>query len=657
MVYRKEIDGLRAVAILPVIWLHSGLPYISGGFIGVDVFFVISGFLITTILMNESENGNFSLLQFYERRARRILPALVVVIIITSIFVPFISVHPKYISDFGDSVLSTVFFVSNIYFWITSGYFGSASELSPMLHTWSLAVEEQYYIFFPLLIMLIFPFGRKVIIATLCLISICSLLIAEWGAVNSPNGNFYLLPSRAWELMAGALAAIFYLNASIIKIRSKFSPSLSTIGFSLILYAYFLFTSTTLHPTSITLLPVLGTVMVLLFASQSNYVGRILSFKLLNFIGLISYSLYLWHQPVLALMKRLYSIHLEPIHIVTAIIIIFTLSYLTWRYVENPFRNRKKHEQNKIFQLSIISMLIVSFCGLLFKESFHIRKMLQPQQMERYEAMLEADKSHTNQAMFNSGCKFWSNEFNSGFIKRFEECTEVYDKAVFILGGSHGMDLYNAVAMNAPAKFIVSVSRGFCRAHRFVHELNIEPKCQYEDFKEFAQKYSDHISVVLYTQTPDSLFNTQSFYNTTTADLAINRVDEVVDYLSEIKINYSLNVLMIGMLPPLSKSPIDWSYKLPIEDQFNSIVTKNSIDLTKYVDSVFELKLKKHDIVYITKFEGFQLNIPTDLINEGGITYSDKRHISNNGEKLFGTRLIDYLNKNGFSEFSNNPEQ
>jgi peptidoglycan/LPS O-acetylase OafA/YrhL len=143
MVYRKEIDGLRAVAILPVIWLHSGLPYISGGFIGVDVFFVISGFLITTILMNESENGNFSLLQFYERRARRILPALVVVIIITSIFVPFISVNPKYISDFGDSVLSTVFFVSNIYFWITSGYFGSASELSPMLHTWSLAVEEQ----------------------------------------------------------------------------------------------------------------------------------------------------------------------------------------------------------------------------------------------------------------------------------------------------------------------------------------------------------------------------------------------------------------------------------------------------------------------------------------------------------------------------------
>jgi peptidoglycan/LPS O-acetylase OafA/YrhL len=228
--YRKEIDGLRAIAILPVIWLHSGLPYISGGFLGVDVFFVISGFLITTILLKEFQSGNFSLVRFYERRARRILPALLVVITVTSIFVPLINQNPKFIGDYGNSVLSTIFFGSNFYFWQTSGYFGSASELSPMLHTWSLAVEEQYYIFFPLLIMFLFPFGKKAIISALIFISIISLLIAEWGAVNEPIGNFYLLSSRAWELLAGALAATVYLNSYLTNIRTRFSVQLSGGG-------------------------------------------------------------------------------------------------------------------------------------------------------------------------------------------------------------------------------------------------------------------------------------------------------------------------------------------------------------------------------------------------------------------------------------------
>ncbi|PRO68454.1 acyltransferase family protein [Alteromonas gracilis] len=241
MYYRKEIDGLRAVAILPVIWIHSGLPYVTGGFLGVDVFFVISGFLITSILLKEFEANSFSLTKFYERRARRILPAFLAVIAVTSLILPFVSSHPKFIGDYGTSVLSAILFSSNIYFWQTSGYFGSASELSPMLHTWSLAVEEQYYIFFPLLIMLLFSKGKKVIISALILISITSLLISEWGALNSPIANFYLLPSRAWELLAGALASVFYLNGYLNKIKAKSSTFLSALGICLILISYFLF--------------------------------------------------------------------------------------------------------------------------------------------------------------------------------------------------------------------------------------------------------------------------------------------------------------------------------------------------------------------------------------------------------------------------------
>jgi peptidoglycan/LPS O-acetylase OafA/YrhL len=651
--YRKEIDGLRAIAILPVIWLHSGLPYITGGFLGVDVFFVISGFLITSILLKEFAAGNFSLVEFYGRRSRRILPALFVVIIVTSIIVPLVSDNPKFIGDYGSSVLSTIFFGSNIYFWQTSGYFGTESELSPMLHTWSLAVEEQYYIFFPLLIMVLFSFGKKVIVSTLTFIAIVSLLISEWGAINSPMGNFYLLPSRAWELMAGALAATMYCNHYLVKTRTRFSSYLSGIGILFILISYFLFTPSTLHPTSLTILPVLGAVLVLLFSEQDNFVGKILSIKFLSMVGLISYSLYLWHQPVLALMKKSYSIHLTPTQIFISIILTFSLSYISWKYVENPFRNKQKFSQNKIFKLSIASIVTVSLFALLFKQNFYIQKSIFPEKMARFEKTLEADESHSNQVMFDDGCKFWSDEFNSRFISRFDKCTKLYNKAIFILGGSHGMDLYNAIAMSALNPFIVSVSRGYCRAHKFIGNIKNLPKCQYEDFRAFATKYSNNISYVLYTQTPDRLFKVNALHQATTEDLSMTKLEEVVNYLADIKEKNSFNVIMLGMLPPLIKKPIDWDYRQNFDDQFSSIVSENSINLTQFVDEVFTSKLKKFEIPYISKFDAFSLEIPKDLIIEGSITYSDSRHISYKGEKIFGKRLVDNLTKQGYIQFNN----
>lgn len=602
MQYRKEIDGLRAIAILPVIWVHSGLPYVTGGFLGVDVFFVISGFLITSIILKEFEANCFSLTKFYERRARRILPALLTVIAVTSLIIPFVSSHPKFIGDYGTSVLTTLLFSSNIYFWQTSGYFGSASELSPMLHTWSLAVEEQYYIFFPLLVMLLFSWGKRVIVSALIFISIISLLISEWGAVNSPIGNFYLLPSRAWELLAGALASVFYLNDYINKIRTKYSTFLSVLGICLIFISYLLFTPSTLHPTKLTIFPVLGAVLVLLFSDQKNFVGKILSTSLLTAIGLISYSLYLWHQPVLAFMKKTYSLHLEPIQIFTAITLTFFLSYLTWKYIENPFRNRNRFSSRKIFKFSFVSIFICFLCGLLLKENLQIQKLVLPEQMARYEVIIDANNSHTNQVMFdNKDCKFWSESFNNNFVNRFDKCAKLHNSAILILGGSHGMDLYNAIAKNALNPFVVSVSKGFCRAHTPIGNTSKLPKCQYEDFKIFANKYSKNISYVLYTQTPDRLFKVNDLHNASEEDLSLERMHEVTSYLADIKEKYSLNVIMIGMLPPLKKSPITWDYEQSFERQFNEIISQNSIHLTKLVDKKFSTELKKHQIPYISR--------------------------------------------------------
>jgi peptidoglycan/LPS O-acetylase OafA/YrhL len=408
MKYRTEIDGLRAIAILPVIWLHSGLPYLSGGFLGVDVFFVISGFLITNILLKDFESNTFSLVKFYERRARRILPALFFVILVTSVVIPLVSSQPKFLDDYGLSVLSTIFFSSNIYFWQTSGYFGSASELSPMLHTWSLAVEEQFYILFPLMIMLLFSRGRNLIVLAISLVAVASLMIAEWGALNSPNGNFYLLASRAWELMAGALAAIFYSGSIIAKVRESFSDWLAVIGVVLILSAYYFFSSATSHPSSLTIWPVLGAVLILLFCTPKSFLGQVLSSRPLHFVGLISYSLYLWHQPVLALMKKSYSIHLEPLQIVGAIILIFALSYVSWRFIENPFRDKQRYTPIRIYRFSFSGILIVALVGLMFTLNTDFQRVISPEKMFRYDQMLAAHESHSKQTMFDEDCKFWS---------------------------------------------------------------------------------------------------------------------------------------------------------------------------------------------------------------------------------------------------------
>jgi peptidoglycan/LPS O-acetylase OafA/YrhL len=225
MIYRKEIDGLRALAVLPVILFHAGFELFSGGFIGVDVFFVISGYLITTIILAELEQGKFSLINFYERRARRILPALFLVMFVCIPFAWF-WLLPSDMKDFSQSLVAVSFFASNILFWRESGYFDAAAELKPLLHTWSLAVEEQYYVLFPLFLMLFWKLGKRWILLTLGLAFLASLALAQWAAYAKPSAAFYLLPTRGWELLIGAFTA-FYLSQPK---RKEFGKTAGEVG-------------------------------------------------------------------------------------------------------------------------------------------------------------------------------------------------------------------------------------------------------------------------------------------------------------------------------------------------------------------------------------------------------------------------------------------
>jgi peptidoglycan/LPS O-acetylase OafA/YrhL len=362
MRYRPEIDGLRAVAVIPVILFHAGVQTFSGGFVGVDIFFVISGFLITSIIAAELNQGRFSILTFYERRARRILPALFLVMA-TTLPLAWLWLLPQEMQDFSQSLVAVPTFTSNLLFWQTSGYFAPATELKPMLHTWSLAVEEQFYVFFPLLLMLIWRLGMKWVLAVLLVAALGSLGAAEWTAHTKPIASFYLLPTRAWELLVGAFVALYMARPRSGPPTPAMTAQLgSAVGLALVTYAVFWYDKQTPFPGLYALPPTLGAALIILFASPQTAVGKLLASKPFVSIGLISYSAYLWHQPLLALAKyKMGHPHDQSILLMLAAASL-ALAWLSWRYVEAPFRNPKAFTRQQIFGLSLAGNAL--FIGL-----------------------------------------------------------------------------------------------------------------------------------------------------------------------------------------------------------------------------------------------------------------------------------------------------
>jgi len=441
--YRKEIDGLRALAVIPVILYHADIPLFNGGFVGVDIFFVISGYLITSIIIKKINSNTFSFIEFYERRARRILPVLFIVIIISIPFA-YLWMFKKQLTDFSESIVAIIFFVSNILFFTEQNYFAPTSQDKPLLHTWSLAVEEQYYLFFPLILVFLFKYQRKNVFIFVLFFTLLSLIICEWGSRFHPNANFYLAPTRAWEILAGSLASI-YLSKN--KIYS--SDLFSLIGLILILISIFFFNEETKHPSVITLIPVFGTILILLFCSNSTKIIKFIGNKYLVGIGLISYSLYLWHYPLFVLFKIRNSGMIETHHTVIIIFMSLLLSFLSWKYVESPIRKKIILKSKKNFFLSIIiimALLIISGIILIDKK-YHERKV--PKFIEKIEKNNDyiSDNFFLIAESYNNLRKkneFFGPEDNNEINKILFDLKN-NKKKFLIIGNSHSVDFYNVL--------------------------------------------------------------------------------------------------------------------------------------------------------------------------------------------------------------------
>ena len=337
--YRPDIDGLRAIAVLSVVLYHAGLPYLPGGFVGVDIFFVISGFLITRIIADEIAEGNFSILKFYERRTRRIFPALLVMLSVSIIIASFVAL-PAELEDFGTSLAAVTLFVSNIYFWQTADYFAGPAHLQPLLHTWSLAVEEQFYIVLPLLLIGLTRWMRAYLIPILIAATLASFVLSVWAVGAKPNAAFYLLPTRFWELMVGALIALGAVPA--FKAR-KWAGAGAAAGLALIVMAAVLYSNATAFPGAAAALPVLGTALIIHAGTmhRDTIVCRMLSLPSVVFVGLVSYSFYLWHWPVLTFTRIARGEILTSGETAMLVVLSFVLAVLSWRFVELPFRERR----------------------------------------------------------------------------------------------------------------------------------------------------------------------------------------------------------------------------------------------------------------------------------------------------------------------------
>ncbi len=363
--YRPDVDGLRAIAVLAVILYHANLALFSGGYVGVDIFFIISGYLITSITVNELNKGKFTFTNFYIRRVKRLFPALFTLIITTFILGYFYLLPDNY-KTLGFSSIFTVFYISNIYFMrLKGGYFAPGVDSLPLIHTWSLGVEEQYYLFYPAFLVAITKWLKKRYILWVSIALVLSFILNIYLVKVDPEADFYLFFTRIWEFALGGLLALGALPKINNQILGKI---VALIGLACILIAVFEFKKTTPFPGYAAVLPSIGALLIIYANTYSeNCLKKLLSTKVFVFIGLLSYSLYLWHWPILSAYRYFKPVlpqNTNDIILVCALVLTFVLSYLSYRFIETPIRLKDfKSNPKKLFIPTFAVMILIASAG------------------------------------------------------------------------------------------------------------------------------------------------------------------------------------------------------------------------------------------------------------------------------------------------------
>ena len=587
--YRKEIDGLRAIAVIPVILFHTGFQIFAGGFIGVDIFFVISGYLITLIINKEIENKKFNLFVFYERRIRRILPALIFMLAVTYIISYFIFL-PGAHKTIGQFVITSIFSISNLFLYLRgNNYFGLEDGNNPLYHTWSLGVEEQFYFFFPIFLLLANIIFKNKLFLPVTLIALLSFYVSEVVQKDDLIANFYFPHTRGWELLIGSITALI-----VNKIGSKKNEIISLIGLIAILLSIFIFDKTFPFPSIYTLVPILGVVLILIYGNEDTIVAKLLSNKYLVGIGLISYSIYLWHLPLYTFLK--YFFEINNFNLIIYFLLLIFVSYLSYKLIEIPFRFKLKR-RNFLLYVSISSLIltIVAIFG-----------HLNGGYPERKEIFSKLQHNHG----FGIFC--------NGNATVSTKCSENSNPEIAILGNSYAMSWVNSIKEKYDKK-IVQLTQDSC-ALGFVDRVKDINVMTCKDF---------------YIQSIDTISKTNSISKVILSSNFNKEIDNDLFIESFKKLLFKLNNKNIIVIGPTPKAPFNVGECLAKKELFFSdsncdfLLSSNHKSKIMKISKILEnmKNVKFVDITDIICPNNYCSMKPIDNV----LLYVDNGHLSNLG--------------------------
>jgi peptidoglycan/LPS O-acetylase OafA/YrhL len=617
--YRADIDGVRAIAVLSVLFFHFGFYGLSGGYIGVDVFFVISGYLITSIILTDLDKDTFSFKKFYEKRMRRLFPAL-----FAMIFVSFLAGYyifmPEEFSAFAQSAVATAIYVSNFFFWMKSDYFSGPSELKPLLHTWSLAVEEQFYFVFPLFLVFAYKWFKKYLLHLLVVLIICSFLGGLFTIFYSASSAFYLSPIRFWELLVGSLLA--YLTHNEILKQARYPKIGSVLGLLLIVVSLLLLDKTSLFPGGWALLPVIGTTLLIYSGPNSGLVSVILQSRPFVYIGKISYSLYLWHWPVVVFYGYWLMDSFEIKDQLIMIVVTVLLSLASYYVFEKPFRKTKGQSH---FYKALSSTIMVSV-GIIALGLFVSMNKGLP---ERFGQAIQLQEKYSDEKEKNRSCFLKSSENFTAFtpelcrIKTNENNkNNKNNKNIVLWGDSHANHLYHGFSQYIPSSsynFLYFANAG-CPPILDVSVKN-RPNCQRNNhsFYEYIQK-----------EKVDTMILAASwFFAQSQSGVELSKLVSTVQKLRDANIN----VIVINQLPIYSIS--NPSYLLARLTERDALNKDYAIAPARGLTVLNEVTIAAKDAQLVNLHEAFCSDDGKCTLYKGGqLMVVDHAHLSKAGSEV-----------------------
>ena len=624
--YRPEIDGLRAIAVIAVIFYHAQITIFNhepfkGGFIGVDIFFVISGYLITSIILKELiTTENFSFKYFYERRARRILPVLLFVMLVS---IPFAwsYIIPGSFIDFAKSILYSLGFSSNFYFHFTGQQYGAESGLiKPFLHTWSLSVEEQYYILFPIILLITFKYFRKYLGLILILGFVTSLIFTDWSSKNYPSETFYFLHTRMWELLAGSILAYFEIQLGHRSKNKILNLILPSIGILLIVHSIIFFNDKMFHPSFYTVSPILGVCILIWFTNKDELITKALSSKIFVGTGLISYSLYLWHYPIFAF-YRIKNFTPSEFDKIELIFLTFILSIISYFLIERPFRNKNFKFKKVIYILSFSFFVIVLLnLTIIFKNGFDTRF------------------SFSNKPYYIKSKEF---EVNYNYDNYSDK------KNVLIVGNSHGEDTLKILSLtNLNDKIYFNLASPKIRKDDYNFQIEYLLKFLEQNLAKMDFYDKDWLEHLTKQYNNSDLIILSSDYSE--VDLAI--LDKLIKLLKldNKEVMIFNNALEIKQQSSYNLNRLDYylykNKKFPKEDLIKEIEAKMFLDLNDIKETNIKIKkIANENNIYLIEREKIFCDLETKkcpaVTDNGYKIYWDYSHITNEGAKYFAKKI------------------